>query len=359
MKIVITSPSLDTLQNVSGISSVARFIMNRSAEHTYVHFELGKKDSESRNLGWFLRILKKYLKWLYLLLAQNDILIHFNLALSKASTVRDSPLILLARLFRKPMVIHVHGGEFLTGREMPGWMRFALKKVFCGQNPKIVLSRSEEETLRQKLSGSNIFVLPNCIDLEEASKFSRAYVKDKTLLLLFLGRISLDKGIDFIFQAFQHLRKRNIRFEFTMAGTGPGEELYIRKFAELLAQDFHYKGVVAGEKKIDVLKSCDIFLLPSFFEGLPMALLESMSFGLVPVTTDVGSMKYVVKNGYNGILVRERSSEEIASAIETLYLNREYMRELGANARQYIFSTYDPTAYFARLDEIYKYAQNS
>ncbi len=84
-----------------------------------------------------------------------------------------------------------------------------------------------------------------------------------------------------------------------------------------------------------------------------MALIESMSFGLVPVTTNVGSIKYVIKHEINGIFVNKHSSAEIASAIEKLSKDKEHLQELSRNARQYIFSNYNPDAYIARLNEIY------
>ena len=140
-----------------------------------------------------------------------------------------------------------------------------------------------------------------------------------------------------------------------MAGKGPEEKVFIQKFSDLLGIDFEFKGVVSGDQKTGLLKECNVFLLPSFYEGLPMALIESMSFGLVPITTNVGSIKYVIGDGINGIIVNTHSSEEIAFAIEKLSKDKEYMSELSKNARQYIFNNFNPEEYIARLNEIYSY----
>ena len=140
-----------------------------------------------------------------------------------------------------------------------------------------------------------------------------------------------------------------------MAGKGPEENLFIQKFNDLLGTDFEFKGVVSGDQKTELLKKCNVFLLPSFYEGLPMALIESMSFGLVPVTTNVGSIKSVIENGKNGIFVSTHSSEEIAAAIEKLLKDKECLELLSKNARQFIFSNFNPEMYIARLNEIYNY----
>lgn len=355
MKILITSPSLDANQNVSGISSVTQFIISYNTENEYLHFELGKKDDENRNILWFFRILKTYFKWGYLLLTHKGILVHFNLALAKPSIIRDSPLILIARSLRIRMIIHLHGGDYLMHKKNPFWMNYILKKVFSGKNPIIVLSPLEKKVLQLKGNNKEIFVLPNCIGLKEASVFDRSYSNDDSLILLFLGRISTDKGIEYILLAMESLKKKGIKFKLIIAGKGPDEQVYIQKFNDLLGMDFEFKGVVSGDQKIELLKKCNVFLLPSFFEGLPMALIESMSFGLVPITTNVGSIKYVINDGINGIIVNSHSSEDIVFAIEKLSKYKEYKQELSKNARQYILDNFNPEIYISRLNEIYNY----
>jgi glycosyltransferase involved in cell wall biosynthesis len=355
MRIIITSPSLNTNHNVSGISSVTNFIISSNPDNEYIHFIIGRKDNEKRNLSWFLRILGVYIKWLHLMVTQRAVLIHFNLALSEDSIIRDSPLIILARLFCKRMIIHIHGGDFLMHKKKPLWMTRLLKIVLSGKNPIVVLSPIEKEVLQESNNCKNIYVLPNCIALNEANDFDRIYSDSEPLKLLFLGRISVEKGIDYIYLAMESLKAKGIKFMFFMAGKGPEEINYNQKFENLLGKDFEFKGVVSGVQKSDLLKKCDVFLLPSFFEGLPMALLESMSFGLVPVVTNVGSIKYVVNDGINGMMVNSHSSEDIAFAIEKLSKEKEHLRELSKNARQYIFSNFKPEVYISRLNEIYDY----
>jgi len=355
MKIIITSPSLNTDNNISGISSITQFIISYNTENEYFHFKLGRKDNEKRDLTWFFKIPGLYIRWLYLMVTQKDALIHFNLALSQPSIIRDSPLILISRIFRKRMIIHIHGGEFLMHRINPSWMNRLLRLVFSGRNPLIVLGPLEKEILQKKIIRNRISVLPNCIGLKEAGEFERFILENQDLILLFMGRISIDKGLEYILQAMEILIQRGIKIKFILAGRGPDEKRFIQKFEDLLGNDFEYKGVVSGDQKTELLKKSNVFLLPSFYEGLPIALIESMSFGLVPVTTNVGSIRYVINDGINGIIVSKYSSEEIANAIERLSKDKEYLAGLSKNARQYIFSNFNPEVYISRLNEIYNY----
>lgn len=359
MKVIITSPSLNINQNVSGISSVTKFIIDKDHSNDYLVFELGKKDDEKRNIFWFFRIVKIYARWCYWMLFKWNALIHFNIALAKRSIIRDSPLILIAKLLRKKMIIHLHGGEYLTDKQMPPWMKYLLRLCFSGKNPVVVLSPIEQVALREKLNASNLFVLFSCVDLNEAKVFIRKFKKDEMIRLLFLGRISIYKGIELIYQALKVLKQKGVRFKFTMAGRGPEEESYVEKFTMLLHDDFEFKGVVSGDRKTKILQENNVFLLPSFFEGMPVALLESMSFGLVPITTNVGSIKHVITHDKNGIFVKLFSSEEIVYAVERLAKDKAYKNKLSINARNHIFNNFKPEEYIVHLNEIYNYEQNN
>ena len=355
MQIIITSPSLNINQNVSGISSVTRFITDFNNNTEYIHFELGKRDNDKRNVFWLLRIVNTYYKWVSLLVRNRKAMVHFNLAIDKFGLLRDSPLILFARLIGKRIVLHLHGGEFLLHKEAPKWMTILLNLIFSGKSPAIVLSAKEAEVLKTKYKCKKVFVLPNCVDLTEAKKFDRTINETDLPVLLFMGRISLNKGLEYIFKALKALKEEGYAFKFYMAGKGPEEKEYVQKFTELLGADFTYEGVVTGESKVRLLKTCNIFLLPSFFEGLPIALLESMSFGLIPIATAVGSIKYLINNGDNGLIVQKRSSDDIASAIKKLSVNSHYMQALSINAKQSILDEYDPDKYLDTLNSIYAY----
>ena len=173
--------------------------------------------------------------------------------------------------------------------------------------------------------------------------------------ILFLGRIHPDKGLAYIYPALQQLKTEGLDFKFIMAGKGPLEEEYDTKFMELLGDRYEFKGIVSGLRKTIAFEQSNIFLLPSFWEGLPIALLEAMSFGLVPVTTDVGAMKTVVINNMNGKIVETRSSEDIAEAIKSLAGDPEKMKRLSINARKLVFTQYNPKKYIETLNKIYQY----
>lgn len=353
--VLITAPALDTKNNVSGVSSVTNFIISNNARVTYRHFELGRKDDEKRNAAWVLKLVITYCKWMRVLLAGGIGQVHFNFALSKASIIRDAPLVLFAKLVRKKLVIHLHGGDYLFSKIPPGWMQFLLNRVFKGNTPVIVLSGAEAEVVKEKFKVKNVYVLPNCVDTGDASSVTRNYTADETVRLLFIGRISKTKGLDFIYSALSMLKEKKIKFRFLMAGAGPEEKEYVQKFAALLENDFEFKGVVSGKTKTALYQSCDVFLLPSLFEGLPMSLLEGMLFGLVPVVTNVGSISSVVTNYNNGLItdLDDHTAKNLAVYIEELVTKTELLERLSKAAAGYILKNYSPAEYISKLNKIY------
>jgi len=354
MNILITAPSLDTNINVSGVSSVATFVIENNSQHNYIHFRLGKSDIDKRGYFPFFRILKASILWGFAMIFRKNIFVHFNFALDKRFIIRDSPLILFARLRHKRMIIHLHGGEYLHREVIPLWIRILLRSVFSGNEPIIVLSPIEKKILVNKYYAKNVVDLPNSICIKEARKYNRIYPCENPVKLLFMGRIVKRKGIDSIIQALTILKKREIDFKFILAGAGPDQSAFVNKCSAIFGSEFEFKGVVSGLEKTELLKKCDIFLLPSLYgEGLPISLLECMSFGLVPLVTDDGSMKYIIKTGENGIIIEKGSSTSLAEAIENLIVNRECIEKIGKSARQYVFENHDPIVYINKLNKIY------
>jgi glycosyltransferase involved in cell wall biosynthesis len=354
MKIIITSPSLNVNTNVSGVSAVTNFIIKLNTQHEYVHFEIGKKDAVGRGLAWFLNLLRMYFHWVYLMCTTRHF-IHFNFPVDKRSVIRDVPLIVMAKIFGKHLVVHLHGGEFLLSENVPGWIKFMIKIALKGNHPVICLSIAEKRVVTTQFGATNAIELPNAIDLTDAEDFHREIADDELPTILYLGRIHPDKGMAYIYPALELLKQQGIKFKFVMAGKGPVQDEYDAKFRALLGNDYEFKGIVSGPGKTAAFKQCNIFLLPSFWEGLPIALLEAMSFGLVPVTTDVGAMKTVVVNETSGLIVETYSAESITDAITKLSGNKGMMKKISRNARKLIFTAYNPHKYIDTLNKIYQY----
>ena len=253
------------------------------------------------------------------------------------------------------MVIHIHGGLYLFKKDKPFIINVLLKRIFELDFPFIVLSKKEKEEMVRVYQMNNICVLPNCVDLNEASLYNRNNL-DNRLEVLYLGRIEPNKGIDYILKAAQVLKEKKIDFLLHFAGAEQNGKGYILKFKKALGDKFVYEGIVAGEAKIALLKKCNIFLLPSFYEGLPVSLLECMSFGMIPVTTNVGSIGNFIIDNETGLFIRVKDADSIVEALIKLSESSDLRNKLSRSAREKIFTTLNPQKYVDNLNGIYERA---
>ena len=354
MNVVITSPSLNPEENVSGISSVAHFIISNNKEVDYIHFEVGKKDAESGGkLSRIRRILRNRVEWKRLLRQHPDAVIHYNMPLMGAAIIRDYLLLQVARQRKLPIVLHVHGGSYMKNRQRPWLVQQLITKIFSWAKHIIVLSDEEKRIVEEDFKVGNVHSLPNCIDLSEARVHKRSFDNNRPLSILYLGRIEKNKGIDYMLEAAKCLKADGVPFTLHFAGKEETEGEYIPQFQTELGDSFIYHGVVFGKGKNDLLKQCDVFLLPSFYEGLPMSLIETMSFGMVPVVTNVGSISSVVTDKKSGLFVKVKDMDSIVSAIKTLCNDISLVEKLSVNAQDTIYSLFDDRAYVIKLNDIY------
>ena len=186
---------------------------------------------------------------------------------------------------RRRLLVHVHGGQLFTDFPSAGWPGWVVRKVLVGPHRMIVIGRREAELFLTASHRARVEIMPNCVDLRDAREFTRSFETSAPVTLLFMGRIEPRKGLDIICEAVEILRRRGCQIRFVLAGAGPDAERYAARLRDVLGTDLPspawFRGV--GRRPCCANPMCSCF--PSFFEGLPMALLESMAFGLVPITT--------------------------------------------------------------------------
>jgi glycosyltransferase involved in cell wall biosynthesis len=223
--------------------------------------------------------------------------------------------------------------------------------MFHNSQQVIVLSAVEKTLLKEKFGYDKSVVLSNCVDISifKCDEKTQNYNK---LILLYLGRIEKNKGIYELIEALKKL-KNDFNFHFVMCGIGPLTDYCINAFGNILGDDFEYKGVVSGESKIKIIKESDVFILPSYFEGMPMALLETMAAGVVPIVTNVGSMKQIIKHETNGLLIEKQNSNDLYAKLKYIILNPVHYQKLSNNAQSTIKANYDIEKYIFKLNDIY------
>ena len=351
MNIVITAPSLDPSQNVSGVSTVVSSIITYNKKHHYFHFLLGRADHQINKFSWLIRLLRQ-LSWFPFFVKRNRIeLVHQNLPFDAKGLIREYIVNFWCRLLGLPVVLHIHGGEFFTCITKNFIYRCIATALFRYSKKVLVLSESERLTLHHKYGFSSAITLVNSIDTSLYSQECLAQNFAKPTLL-FMGRITENKGVNEIVEAFS-LLKKEIDFKFILCGTGSLTNYFRMRCAELLGDDFEFKGVVSGSTKIRIIQNSHLLILPSYFEGLPMVLLESMAAGVVPIVTNVGSISRVVKHNFNGLFVEKKNPESIYRQVKSIVSDYCRFKMLSDSAVGTVASEYDIKRYIEHLNHIY------
>ena len=178
------------------------------------------------------------------------------------------------------------------------------------------------------LAETAVTVCPNAIALPQAEDCSVRPHEVPTIG--FLGRLDRCKGVDLLLEALASLKAKGLRFRLVVGGTGPEEaELKARSEREGQAEDIRWLGWVSDKQSF--FSQVDAVVLPSREEGLPVALLEAMSFARAVVVSDCPGMKGVVEGASCGLVVPRGDAVALAGALERL-LGNDAERERFASA---------------------------
>jgi glycosyltransferase involved in cell wall biosynthesis len=353
-RILITSPSLNTKENVSGISTLVADIIQFS-NFNFVHFQLGSKDGLKKNLVWALRQVNIYIQIFFTSIFRKFEIVHLNIGLEKFSIIRDSLILYIVKLiFRKKVILHVHGGYYLMNKPDNALLSFMLKKNFQYAETIIVLSELEKNILTERYGNLSFHVFPNAVDTASINGASGKRVENDKMKFIFMGRINKSKGIYTISESLRLLSSYYDQFTLDIYGSGPDQDEWLATLEAIPGLQYNYKGVVGGNDKWNALCAADVFLLPSLHsEGLPIAMIEAMAAGCAVIVTDVASIKTVIDDNVNGILLSESSAGKLSGKMEDIILNKIDYKSIGENGKAYVNKNLSLPSYIFRLENLY------
>ena len=256
----------------------------------------------------------------------------------------------LARLMGRKVVMHSHASRFKVWyEELADCHRkrvfSALSKLDC----LIVLSQSwRDYFISIGMDPDRISVLNNITDRPVGEKIERA-VGDP-VRLLFLGEIGPRKGVFDLLKAMTMIESATPGMAYLEIGGNKMEAELLDAIQKLhLENCVHFNGFVSGETKADLLRKTDVFVLPSYNEGLPISILEAMSYGCAILSTPVGGIPEVVKD--NGILVEPGDVRGIADAIVAVS-DSSICQRMGLVSQETVKAFY-PDSVMSSLRQIY------
>ena len=279
---------------------------------------------------------------------------------------RDSIFVFTSGLlFRRKVIIHLHGGYFKTfydqsSRVRKKYINFVFKYVDRG----IVLGHCLKCLLEDVLPEDRIDVVYNGVDTEAFDKIESNKEKNGKFRILFAGLLEESKGYFDLIKAVPILKRLYPDIEVFSAGrwqaNGFKEKVESYLNENNLKAQVKFLGAVTEEEKIKLFKSSDVFVLPTYFylEGQPGVILEAMAAGLPVITCDRGSIKEVVTQGQNGFIISPHSPHQIAEKIALLIEDKNLRKRMGEKSQRIVKERFTLNQYVDGVVEVIEKSAN-
>jgi glycosyltransferase involved in cell wall biosynthesis len=268
--------------------------------------------------------------------------VYFTLSPIGFSFYRDFIYAALIKLFRVPIVFHLHGKGIKKKATNP--FNKILYFIIFNNSKIILLSELLTNDLNDVIKGrGQLYFLANGIQTKKAIVKSNMRLNDP-LIILFLSNIEKTKGVLVLLDAAEHLIRKNIKFKIKLAGgiTPSISEKELYKKIEHLKDYVEYLGPKYGDEKSKLFTYADIFAFPTHYpnEAFPLVLLEVMQAGLPIVSTFEGAIPEIVEHGTTGFILKQKDSIALADKIEILLKDETLRRKMGVAGNKKFLQNY-------------------
>lgn len=298
----------------------------------------------------------QYLRFIQTLLRDKAIDVVHIQASSHGSFYRKLLIFLAARyVFHKRVIYHMHGSRFVEFYEQSNAITQRLVRFLVEQSDMvIVLSTYWRDYFNRTFRVRRLEILNNTIHQRDASVgFPTRPAGKLPVRLLFLGAIGQRKGI---FDLLDGIRQYRDSFEgrlrLYVGGNGETERLQQYVAQHRMESMVQFEGWVSGIRKHELLSICDVFILPSYNEGLPLSILEAMNYHLPIIATPVGGTAEVVQDGVNGFLVEPGDKKAMCQRLMRFIDNPDQITRMGSESAR-IITSYQPAAVLPQLHQLY------
>lgn len=267
---------------------------------------------------------------------------------SDGSFYRKAIIIILSKLAGKKVIFHIHSGGF---KDFTRKHEKAVRYILFKCDTVVALSDYWKEYYENDLGCKHVTVIPNIMEIPAEDHSCR---KDPRCTFLFLGKVCDHKGLFDLLDVFQeHAEELRSATRLLIAGIGESDRLLSFIRTHQLEDFVEYKGWVEGDSKTLLLNQSDVFVLPSYYEGVPISLLEGFSYHLPAIATNVGGIPEILHDGENGILITPGDKDALYLAMKRLADSPSLRMEMGGKGHETSME-HLPCKVEDRLTKLYK-----
>jgi glycosyltransferase involved in cell wall biosynthesis len=343
------STSVDTK---GGIATFVRGMSNTPLwqQWNVAHVATHRDGSVVAKIGKFCGCLPSFI---WQLTARRPAVVHLHVA-SYGSFYRKFVLSVIALSLRVPVVTHVHGGQFdVFYKSAPRIVQPLIKAMLTRSSAVVTLGRLWADRLRDIAPDAAVCVMPNAV--RAATLVDQPALGD-AVRVLFVGRVEADKGTFDLLNAWRKMLDASPPGpQPLLTVVGDGDLGRATELAQSLGitDTVEFTGWVDPARVPAFVRRSQVFVLPSYFEGQPMSILEAMANGLCVVSTPVGGIPDLIDDRC-GILVEPGDVEGLADALREVTTNAVLRTALGSSALTRVRDEFEIDGLWRRFDTLYR-----
>ena len=336
-----------------GITTVIEQFLNYDWNSQNIDFKFIPTYKDNNNIVKILYFIIAYIRIFAFTFFKRPSIVHIHMSY-KGSFTRAKQIQKLCNRLKIKTVIHLHGSEFKSWYDScDDKKQQEIRKLIRSSYRFIVLGTEWKDRIIEIEPTAKIVVVNNTVNIP---KESTCFADDK-IHFLFLGVLIKRKGVHDLLDAISKISQEKLKkVDFIIAGTGDEENnLKEQCRAHKLDEYVRFIGWTDKEKKEKLLQECQYMILPSYNEGLPMSILEAISYGMPVVATIVGDIPEAVKDGYNGFLYKAGTVSKLTSIIDKLIdADEKEWKQLSSNAKKLATEKFSSDNYFEKFKKYIK-----
>lgn len=243
----------------------------------------------------------------------------------------------------KKIVATIHGLDWQRAK----WGNFASKYIKFGEKMAIkyadeiiVLSENVQDYFKKEYNRNTIFI-PNGVSkptIKKANIITKKYNLKKDDYILYLGRLVPEKGIHYLIEAFNEVKTDK---KLVIAGGASDTDSYFNELKEMSENNKNiiFTGFVEGNELSELYSNAYIYCLPSDLEGMPLSLLEAMSYGNCCLTSDIKECSEVTQN--KGVTFKKSDVKDLINVMKDLINEPNKVQKYKDEAQDYILNKYN------------------
>ena len=260
----------------------------------------------------------------------------------------------LPKIRHKRVIVTVHGLDWARAK----WGGFATRYIKWGEKQAvkhadeiIVLSQGVQDYFEETYGRKTVYI-PNGVnkpEIREACEIRKLWGLEKNSYVLFLGRIVPEKGLLYLIEAWKNIRTDK---KLVIAGGSSDTEAFMNELKAAAGDDVIFTGFQQGRILEELYSNAYIYTLPSDLEGMPLSLLEAMSYGNCCLVSDIAECEEVVED--KAVVFKHSNVEELRNKLQALLDDPETVRQYQNEASDFICQKYNWDNIVERTLKLYR-----